>query len=459
MKIKEDIEKIISGIFSKDLLNILKKYNAFVVGGFLRDVILGNENIVDIDVIIDEKNRIEFLNEFSKFFKVIVETGKAKSKLNYRFIKEKFWIDVTFEEIDVLEKWANLRDFTINSLYYDLANSKLIDFFGGVDDLKERILVPVNKEILLEDPVRIFRVARFFLDGFKVDNSIFDLIWDYRFLYKVSNERIYQEIYKVFSKKVEEGKIFEVLNIFERFNIFKYFLVAFEDLRGLEQNEYHKFDVWTHTKYCVDLISRYAKDFDIEGDRELFLLRMAALFHDVGKAFALNKRGNFYEHEKISFELFENIVSKKIALSNKERKAISMLIKEHMFAFYNYLDFDDERKKRSFVRRYWLKRDKIGKLLLVLHIADYHATFTRTKEKLDRRLSLLKEFLRLKEELFKEKPKPILTGKEIMKILNLAPGKLIGKIKEEIFNLQLQELIKSKEEAIDYLLSKKWSLE
>ena len=162
-------------------------YHAYLVGGFVRDMVLRDENY-DIDIVI-EGDGIIFAEEMSKRFGVKMRTHKefATAKIIY---PDGFKIDIASARLEYYKAPAALpvvehsslkldlhrRDFTINTLAISLNKNtfgELIDFFGAQRDIKEKTIRVLHSLSFVEDPTRILRAIRFEQRfGFKIGNDI-----------------------------------------------------------------------------------------------------------------------------------------------------------------------------------------------------------------------------------------------------------------------------------------------
>lgn len=203
-------------------------YQAFLVGGAVRDAALGI-SVKDFDVATDARPEVvESLFQktvsvgkdfgvinvvVSKDVSVEVTTFRSESEYNQKRQPTK----ITFTD---LEGDASRRDFTMNALYFDVFNDKLIDPFGGLNDLNERVLKGIGDplERLLEDPLRILRAIRF-VSRFKMalDPELSKAIENSKIrLHKISKERIFDEL----SKSLVQTSWRQSLSLLCEFKIF-----------------------------------------------------------------------------------------------------------------------------------------------------------------------------------------------------------------------------------------------
>jgi len=216
-------------LFSKDIVKILYRISAlaredknkvFLVGGMVRDIILNKPNI-DIDIVV-EKDGISFSNRLAERLGAKIWTHK-KFKTSVIVLDNKSHIDVATARIEYYEKPAALpdieegsirqdlyrRDFTINSMAVSLNKENmgaLIDYFGGLRDIKKKRIKVMHKLSFIEDPTRIFRAVRFEQRfGFKIDIQTESLIRhaiENNIITKLTGVRIRDELIAI----VEEEK-------------------------------------------------------------------------------------------------------------------------------------------------------------------------------------------------------------------------------------------------------------
>ncbi len=198
--LQKDMRKILGERLSGDILGLLKEfgriadllgYNAYLVGGFVRDLILNRENL-DIDIVI-EGDGLRFAKEFSKKHKVKVNVHK-RFRTAYLIFPDGFKIDVATARMEYYEspgampvvKKSSLkmdlyrRDFTINTLAIKLNEKEfgtLIDYFNGMRDIKDKVIRVLHNMSFVEDPSRVLRAIRFEQRfGFRIGKLTLSLI-------------------------------------------------------------------------------------------------------------------------------------------------------------------------------------------------------------------------------------------------------------------------------------------
>ena len=332
--------------------------------------------------------------------------------------------DVTFEpniEMDLAR-----RDFTVNAMAIRLPEKTAIDPYDGVKDLGKRILrTPIAPEdSFSDDPLRMLRAFRFAAQlEFEIAPDVLEAITALKHLIEtVSAERIRDEL----SRLVVGAAPARALELADSTGITDLFLPELGALK-LEQDPVHKHkDVFHHTLAVV------------ERTRPELELRLAALFHDVGKPKTRridDKEGvSFHHHEIVGAKMARHRL-RELRFSNHVVEAVTEVIRLH-HRFHTYrLGWSD-----SAVRRY--VRDA-GPLLGTLNAMVRADCTTRNPVKAKRLAARMDELeerivqLRQQEEL--DKIRPELDGKQVMDFLGVPPGPLVGQALDHLLELRLEE--------------------
>ncbi len=219
----ENIENIIFQSIKKNNWEFLVKElpsESILVGGYIRDLLLGNrDKLLDIDIVVP-KNALDICKKISKKFhcKFIVLDELRNVG---RIIFKDFVIDIASRFGETIIKDLESRDFTINSIGFHLHQKKIIDPLNGVLDLSKCKLNCPNKKNLIIDPLRMLRFFRFFSEyDLKFESSLINYITENKKLLKeISSERIIYELRKIFKSKrslkalliINEIKLFDWL--------------------------------------------------------------------------------------------------------------------------------------------------------------------------------------------------------------------------------------------------------
>ncbi len=437
MKIKDDlIEKI---------KPYIKDYECYLVGGYLREYFL-NHGSIDRDITIKCSNLENLARKISD------ESGGSFVVLDseneiYRIVFGNEYIDFARLENDSLEFDTDRRDFTINSIMYDINNDKIIDKNNGIEDIKNKIIRTKNLKNLSDDPLRMLRAIRFKAEtGFRVDKDITDFIKENnKLLNNTAPERIHQELLKIF-----EGEfLIDSLFLADEVKILEIIFPFFKEIKKIPKNSHHHLDLFHHSIETVKNI-RINKP----------LLKIAAFLHDLGKpeCWTIEEETNrhrFIGHDDIGSKKVIPYL-KNLKFSNKEIEYISKLIKYHIYPSSLMANPDvTDRAKIRFVKK--IGEDTID--LIELSRADRLSARGEavSDEMVENNLSNLDKLLNFYYEIqpkLKTLPK-LIDGNKIMELLDIKPSKKLKEIIDEINERQLEGLINTKEDAVNFVLSLK----
>ncbi|QQR88999.1 MAG: HD domain-containing protein [Myxococcales bacterium] len=442
----------------RDLLIQLEKrgFKAWVVGGSLRDRLLGRE-VSDWDLATNARPE-----QVIKAFARVIPTGLAHGTVTVRFRGQSYELTTLRTErgysdgrrpdevhfVDTIEEDLARRDFTINAMAFDPGEQQLVDPYGGLDDLKRKTIRTVGQAEARfgEDGLRVLRAARFVATlEFDLDPATEAAIPGALEIFsKVSKERIRDEIIKTMKAK-QPSLAFEVMR---RTGMLDYVCPKLSDQFGCEQNKWHAFDVWHHTMACLDACpveraltrpEHYAEHALVGRDHSKDIgLRMAALLHDIGKP-ATREHSlktndfTFYNHEKIGARMAEKWL-KEHRFSNAQTSFIVRLIEHHLVCYS--ADWTDAAVRR-FIKR-------VGTDLLDDLVALARADALAKGRAVDEELALLDELqariASIQEQNHAISAKDLrVNGSDLMKELNLAPSKQLGLLIEALLEEVLED--------------------
>ncbi|HEY0932477.1 MAG TPA: CCA tRNA nucleotidyltransferase, partial [Trebonia sp.] len=349
-----------------------------------------------------------------------------------------------------LEADLERRDFTINAMAARLPSFELVDPFGGLAALKERVIRTPGRpeDSFSDDPLRILRAARFTARlGFAVDEDVQQAMGQMaRRLSIVSAERISGELAKLMLTTAPETGI----DLLVRTGVAEVVLPELSELR-MEVDEHHRHkDVYSHSltvlRQAIDLEPRYGLGPDL-------VLRLAAILHDIGKpptrSLLPGGKVAFHHHEMVGAKMARKRLIE-LRFPKEVIVDVSKLVELHL-RFHGY---GDGEWTDSAVRRY--VRDA-GPLLTRLHALTRADCTTRNARKAARlaaaydALELRIEALREEEEL--DKIRPELDGNDVMRLLGLKPGPLVGRASRYLLELRLEQGEVGREQATAGLLA------
>jgi poly(A) polymerase len=344
------------------------------------------------------------------------------------------------------------RDFTVNALAARLPSLEIVDPFGGMYDLKAKVLRTPGRpeDSFNDDPVRILRAARFAAQlGFTVAPEVQAAMTAMAGrLSVVSAERISAELTKLICSPGPDGPV-RGISVLVDTGVAEQILPEVPRLR-LEVDEYfrHK-DVYQHTLSVLARATTLEAAYGLKND---LVVRLAALLHDIGKPQTRRMlpggRVTFYHHEVVGAAMARDRLTA-LRIPAAVVADVAELIALHLrFHGYGEAGWTD-----SAVRRY--VRDA-GPLLARLHVLTRADCTTRNKAKaqrlerayddLERRIKALSA----QEEL--DKIRPDLNGTEIMEVLGIPPGPLVGKAHRFLLDLRIEHGPLGHDRAVQALL-------
>ncbi len=336
-------------------------YEAFLVGGAVRDLVLGM-NPYDYDVATNAvPSAVQEI--FGRTYTIptgvkhgtvtVLSQNKTIEVTTYR-VEGKYTDSRRPDQVlfsQSLAEDVKRRDLTINALAMT-KDGKIIDYIGGMADIEKKKIRAVGQPgaRMEEDPLRILRALRFQATlGFVAEeNTDIALHEKCHLLRKISSERIWNEFIGLLCGEHVADVLLQYPDIIG---------VVFPDILPMigfmQHNPHHRFDVWEHTVETVKNIPAHKT------------LRLAAFFHDIGKplCFSLGTDGvgHFYGHQKISAEITRQIMTSYKA-DHITREEVTLLVENH--------DIPIERTEKSVKRRLCQFGEKSFSDLLALKRAD-----------------------------------------------------------------------------------------
>jgi len=314
-------------------------FAAYVVGGCLRDLLLGSKP-KDWDIATSSTPE-QIIGLFPKTFyenkygtvTVVNEDTSDETLKNIEvtpFRKETNYSDKRHPDKVIfgvsLEDDLKRRDFTINALSYSPSKGQIVDLYGGLKDIKDKIVRAVGapEDRFAEDALRIMRAIRLatqlnFTISHETAEAVAKRATD---LNLIAAERIRDE----FTKLIMSQNPLIGLALGQKLGIWKQVLPELEEGVHVKQNSDHKYDVWEHTLR----VAQHAADKNYALE-----VRLAGLFHDIAKPRAREwnqekKDWTFYGHEVIGAKMAEKIM-RRLKFPNKTTEAVRKLVRNHMF--------------------------------------------------------------------------------------------------------------------------------
>jgi poly(A) polymerase len=413
-------------------------HQAFFAGGCVRDSLMG-KTPHDFDIATSARpEQVQAL--FPRTIPVgaqfgvvlVVEEGRDYQVATFRadgtYLDGRRPTSVTFTSP---EGDAKRRDFTINGLFYDPIEGKVLDFVGGREDLETRTLRAIGNpaDRFAEDKLRLLRAVRLatVLD-FTIEAGTWHAVCNGApSIRDVSAERIRDELVKIFASP-QRLRGFDLL---DASGLMDQIVPEILPLKGCEQPaDFHpEGDVFVHTRLMLALLPASAS----------VPLVLATLFHDLGKPPTMERdptgRIRFNRHESVGAQMTEKIM-RRLRFSNEEIEATTAMVQNHMV-------FKDVQNMRVSRLKRFLARPSFDDEL-ELHRVDCLASHGNLDNY---------EFLkRRREELGNEPliPRPLLTGHDLI-ALGWKPGPKFKIVIDAVQVRQLEGILRTREEAISWV--------
>jgi len=439
-----------------------------LVGGAVRDALLGDTDFKDLDLEVYGLNLAQLEIELRKFGTVLL-VGQAFGVLRLAHLN----IDWSLPRSDsvgrkpIVQVDPNLslqaafrrRDLTINAMGIDLVSGKLIDLYGGQQDLKQKILRAVDPELFSEDPLRFFRVmsliGRFEFQPDLVLNNLCKTMD----LTKISRERIEQEFQKLFLKSQRPSLGIRWLQTIDRL---KEILPELYNTVDVPQNiKWHpEGDVFEHTMQALDAVIYEFNNQDQELQELLesqkcnlaelrILLCWAAICHDLGKAVTTKLIDGIYRsfgHELAGVELSKKLL-KRITEQKDLIKTIPKLVLYHMRPG----QYITQKVRASTYKKLALQLAPDASLLLLAQLAKAdRAGRNGDGSQIPLKIidqEILDFIVRVRELNIALAPEvPLLTGQDLLVLNLVVAGPELGKILARAYELQIAYGITDKAE-------------
>jgi poly(A) polymerase len=433
----------------EELLRLLKRASddlgvrAWVVGGYVRDKLLGRPH-PDPDVVVEDGDALKLAEQFADLANAgppitFERYGTAQVTLPGHLVEfvtaraESYAPESRKPDVRpaTLEEDLRRRDFTINTLLMDL-DGNIHDRLGGRKDLDARILrTPADPlRTFADDPLRMLRAIRFAAQlGVELAPDILPAMRQMRSRLAppvISVERIADELRRMLTS--DRPRL--AIDLLDAGGLLEIVLPEVAACKGVAQTGFHTHDVYGHTLLTVERVSA-----DL-------VLRLAALFHDVGKPSTATADGAFPGHELVGAQLARAALER-LRFSQKEIEPVVELIRLHLRPVYYRSEWTDGAVRR-------LARDageQLGRLMGLAR-ADVAASAYPEPEKLDELQARI-------DAVLSERPSrlaPLLTGDDVMRVRGIGPGPEVGRIKQRLEELVIDgEISPTREAALEYL--------
>lgn len=476
------------------VLPLLGQSEVYLVGGALRDMLIGRESH-DFDFAVAD-HAIEVARRVARGlqadFYVLDEAYDAARVIVRPSDGPRDVLDfAAFRGADIEADLAG-RDFTINAMAFDPATASILDPLGGGNDLRAKIIRACSGRAMQDDPVRILRAVRQAAAlGFKLERATREAMKDAaRFLPDVSPERQRDEVFRILDGPVPET----ALKALQLLGTLPYFLPELVPMKGVRQSPPHVFDVWDHTlaviKHLTAIFTTLGPDSEAARNSEFFsgllalrigrfrqeiekhfsrplspersvrsLLFFAALYHDVSKPSTRSEdedgRIHFLEHGNAAAAVVAERAGR-YNLSNDELSRARTIVTNHMRfnGLAGRMQTEKEPPSRRAIYRFFRSTGEAGIDVVMLGLADQWGMREHTLDQASWEAAvevariLLENYFQKPEE--SVRPVQLLDGREIMREYGIAPGPAVGALLEALREAQATGEVNDREQAVGF---------
>lgn len=453
----------------KSILDVIHDQGgiAYLVGGTVRDLVL-DRPIKDIDIEVHNISMDDLLKILQKFGYVLL-IGKQFGVLKLH----KFDIDWSLPRKDSvgrkpevivdpdlsIQEACKRRDVTMNAMAINLKDfdtEKILDFYGGLKDIQDKILRAVDENRFIDDPLRFYRVMQF-VGRFEMtpDKNLQNICkaMDLTPVSKggeLARERIYEEIRKLLLKSQKPSLGFRWVKKLSRL---KELFPELGALDGVYQREdYHpEGDAFEHTMQSLDAAAALEMD-----DEEKFLIMLSILCHDLGKAVTSDEKGHSRGHDVAGVPLAKTFL-KRFTWDSTLIRSVCKLVRYHRSPLTLVEQKSSSKAYKRLAKK--LSPEVTAKQLYWVAWCDVRGRNANGTEPLTKGLGeddiILETFLeKVKGAQVEEGPEePVLLGRHLLDLIE--PGPELGKILKEAYEIQIEEDIRDIEELKKRVLVKR----
>lgn len=443
----------------------------YLVGGTVRDFLLGNDS-VDRDLIVMDENAKDFALKIQPLFDATFVALDEVNKIYRLVLPDKInYIDITNPIEGSLHKDLMRRDLTINAVAVNIRTADVIDLCGGVADIQNHTINYITEQNFEDDPLRLLRVYRFqSVLGFELTPETINAVCKFvKLIHEPAVERIVHELILLFGGKFADKAL---LNMNKTWLLEEIFPIV-NELKQVPPNTHHHLDLFHHSIETVrqiqiiyenssDEVKAHLEKVDFGGAPRLAHLKLAGFLHDIGKfsTWTVEEdtgRHRFIKHDDVGAKMAVPLL-KKMNFSNKQIDYISSMIRNHIYPSQVMsapeVDFDSPNGEKVMMR-YIRKMEENSVDAIILAEADRLSARGEavSEEMVEKNISglnkLLNFYLKIKDTL---EPLPVLlNGNEVMQILNIKPSKKLGEILENLHEAQLSGDIATREQAVEFV--------
>jgi putative nucleotidyltransferase with HDIG domain len=446
--------------------------NAYLVGGFLRDILwkgAKGAEAKDLDFAISGGKALDFAKKFAGEHNahfVILDESFDTARVVF---DDGTYLDFAGCVGGSIESDLRRRDFTVNALAFDASKPDcVLDLFDALGDIENGLIRAISKDVLADDPLRLLRAFRFKATlNAQIETQTMQWIKELSGLIEgIACERINAEMFILLNAK-RSGQIVCELG---QTGLLESIYPELRETRRVTPNDYHHLNLFDHSIETVhqleenlgrlpEWVHESARETLSFGVTRLAAAKLAALLHDIGKpgTWEINEEGRhtFYGHDSKGADMAD-LMAERMKWSKPVGRFISKLIQWHLrpgALFHHGLPTEKA------VMRFYRKMGVDLPELIALALGDLGATCgdglpEQSRLTLaDQMIDLLYGYRKFVEE-SKEKPR-FLNGLDVMRLLDIAPGPLIGEILEALAEAQSLKEVQDRPSAERFVIEYK----
>ncbi len=451
-------------------LSAQKKVKVYLVGGYLRDYLLGRP-CRDFDFAVSHK-AIDFGRAFARRIKgafVLLDEEADCCRIVKKMGQDAATFDFAGFRARSLRGDLARRDFTINTLSLNISaigqdkplGDVMRDPLKGQKDILSGKIRAVSAKAFAEDPLRLLRAFSLqAILGFAIETQTRARVKKERHLLRLTaRERIREELFKILASP----RCYETFRQMDRIGLLEEVMPQVSVMYKVSQGGYHHLDVWRHSLEALRqlemLLKSEMKNPDIaehlnenlgSGHTRLAVLKLGTLLHDIGKPAAKSEgkgRSIFHGHEHIGRSIARK-TALMLKISTRERRVLEDLVRFHLRPGYlsNF-----RRPSDRAVFRFLRDTGEEAAAVLLLSLADQRATRGPMTSQADQRHHEKVVRLVLGRYFEKKKEKPfqrLINGHDLIKELGLTPSPLFAKLLKEVEEQQVLGKVTSRREAV-----------
>ncbi len=462
--------KIINKINDDELLNLIRNNfseEIYLVGGSVRDFAMDKTSL-DRDLIVAGVDARDFAIRIAEFFNAVFVPLDEVNRIYRVVLPDKInYFDITNPVDGSIDKDLARRDLTVNAVAVNLSTMEILDKFNGLNDILNKQLNSVSEKNFIDDPLRILRAFRFMsVLGFKMSDELMCIIKKHINLLNLpAVERINYELLKLFGGNFAYDTLLSLDNTGGLEVLFPFV----SELKRVPPNTHHHLDLFYHSLETVrqiqllylnaeNEVQSHLEEVSFGAHPRLAFLKLAGFMHDIGKfsTWSIEEetgRHRFIKHDDAGAKLAVPFL-KKMNFSNKQIDYLTSMIKNHM---YPSQVISAPELNEKVMMRYVRKMEDNSIDVIILAMADRFSALGEavTEDMVNQNISglqnLMNFYISVKDSL---EPLPkLLTGNEIMSLLNIKPSPLLGKIITALHDAQLSGDVMTKEHAIDFVMN------